>query len=133
MQNDQLHVSSRVSEAEWLATRLRPFGSGVGSIVPDGFPGYVRILHPSYGPGGEELRWADVAAKSGRTMHRLAQFHAINRARAGASIGTADPPETGNLEPNRLTSLCEVLRRHTNTPQFCWFCIWRGYGFLDDK
>lgn len=133
MQHDQLHASSRVIEAEWLATRLRPFASGVGSIVPDGFPAYVRILHPAYGPGGEELRWADVAANSGWTMHRLAQFHAVNRARAGASIATADPPETGNLEPNKLTILCGVLRRHTNMPQSCWFCVWRGYGWLDDK
>ena len=44
-----------------------------------------------------------------------------------------DPPEPGKLEPNRLTTLCEVLRQHTKTPQTCWFCVWRGYGCLDDK
>src|SRR3954471_12654614 len=113
MQHNELHASSRLAEADWIAPPLRPFGSGVASIVPDAFPAYVRILHPAYGPGSEILTWAEVAANSGRTMHRLAQFHAINRPTAGASIGTADPPKPGNLEPNRLTALCEVLRHHT--------------------
>ena len=79
------------------------------------------------------LTWADVAAKAGRTMHRLAQFHAINRVRAGTPIGTIEPPDNGNLEPSRLTSLCETLRRHTTTPQTCWFCVWNGYGWPDAK
>ena len=133
MQNDQLQASSRLAEADWIADRLRPFGSGVASIVPDGFPAYVRILHPAYGPGEELLTWAEIAADSGRIMHRLAQFHAISRPTAGASIGMVDPPEPGKLEPNRLTTLCEVLRQHTKTPETCWFCVWRGYGFLDEK
>jgi hypothetical protein len=82
MDQTRLHSSSRFVEAEWLARRLRPFGLAVTSIVPAGFPAYLRILHPAYGVNNESLRWADVAAKSGHTMHRLAQLHAISRGRS---------------------------------------------------
>jgi hypothetical protein len=133
MQHDRLHASSRLAEADWLAARLRPFGSGVASLVPGGFPAYVRILHPANGPGDAMRTWADVAASSGRLMHSLAQFHAISRPETGASIGAVDPPRIGNLEPNRLMSLCEVLRQHTKAPQTCWFCVWDGYGWLHEK
>jgi hypothetical protein len=26
--------------------------------------------------------------------------------------------------------LVDVLRRHTSTPDRCWFCLWDGYGYL---
>jgi hypothetical protein len=133
MQHDQLHASSRLTEADWVAARLRPFGSGVASIVPDGFPAYVRILHPASGPGSDLLTWATVAAKSGRTMHRLVQFHAISASTEAVSIRTVVPPGPGNLELSRLTRLCAVLRQHTKTPQSCCFCLWNGYGWLDDR
>jgi hypothetical protein len=78
--NDQaLHPSAEVTPADWLGPRLRRFGSAVAGVVPDRFPAYVRILHPARGPDGLPVRWAEVAAWSGRTMHRLAQFHAIRR------------------------------------------------------
>jgi hypothetical protein len=78
--NDQaLHPSAEVTVADWLGPRLRRFGSAVAGVVPDRFPAYVRILHPARGPDGLPVRWAEVAAWSGRTMHRLAQFHAIRR------------------------------------------------------
>jgi hypothetical protein len=124
----RLHPSSRLVEAEWLAPRLRPFGSGVASVVPDGFPAYSRILHPARCLDGEQIRWADVAVKSGSTMHRLVQFHAINPVWEGA-VG---PPEPGNLPPNLLRVLCAVLAEHTSTPDSCCFCLWDGYGWLHD-
>jgi hypothetical protein len=78
--NDQaLHPSAEVTVADWLGPWLRRFGSAVAGVVPDRFPAYVRILHPARGPDGLPVRWAEVAAWSGRTMHRLAQFHAIRR------------------------------------------------------
>jgi hypothetical protein len=79
------------------------------------------------------LRWAEVAANCGRSMHRLAQFHAISRPNARAPIETVEPPAQGNLQPNLLRSLCSVLRRHTRTPDSCWFCLWTGHGWLDDR
>jgi hypothetical protein len=79
-------------------------------------------------------------------MHRLVQFHAIER--LGLSSSTVDsrskedggmvnplatiidPPDNGNLRPNLLTALCQVLAEHTNTKDRCFFCIWEGHGWL---
>jgi hypothetical protein len=78
-------------------------------------------------------------------MHRLVQFHAIEQARSSLSTvdrqsrsygeivnGLVHPPDTGTLEPARLTALCEVLAQHTNTKDSCFFCIWEGHGWLPD-
>jgi hypothetical protein len=114
--------------------RLRRFGSAVAAVVPDRFPAYVRILHSARGPDARPVRWAEVAAWSGRTMHRLAQFHAISRPAASAPTGPPpwngeDPPD-GNLPAELLRILCGVLAEHTSTSQSCWFCLWDGYGWL---
>jgi hypothetical protein len=65
-------------------------------------------------------------------MHRLAQFHAINR----PSITGVDPavngPENGNLIPQLLKTLCATLSGYTRTPGACFFCLWEGYGWLRD-
>jgi hypothetical protein len=129
-----LHPSADITAADWLGPRLRPFGSAVAAVVPDGFGAYVRILHPARGPGGRPVRWAEVAAWSGRGMHRLAQFHAISRASPAAGSGPApwdgeDPPD-GNLPVELLGVLCATLAEHTSTPRSCRFCLWDGYGWL---
>lgn len=90
-------------------------------------------MHPARGINGDSLRWADVAIGSGRTMHRLAQFHAINRPNFSVSESAVEPPEPGNLPLDLLKSLCTVLRQHTKTPNSCWFCLWEGYGWLRDS
>ena len=132
MHQTRLDSSSRLGETEWLLRRLLPFGTAVTSIVPSGFAAYLRILHPAHGANEESIRWASVAAKSGRTMHRLAQFHAISRPKVELSMDAVTPPEPGNLRSDLLTNLCEVLAQHTNTSESCFFCLWEGYGWLTE-
>jgi hypothetical protein len=133
--NDQeLHPAADVTAADWLGPRLRRFGSAVTAVVPDGFPAYVRILHPARGPDDRPVRWAEVAAWSGRTMHRLVQFPAISRpapaARTGPAPWDGEPPPDGNLPAELLRVLCATLPQYTSTPNSCWFCLWDGYGWL---
>ena len=136
MFESKLRPSTKIFEAQWLAPRLRGFGSGVASIVPDGFAAYVRILHPARAAGvkDEPVTWAEVAARSGGRMHRLVQFHAIARTNpldtGSPSPFGVDPPENGNLPPHLLTVLCDVLAEHTSTQESCWFCLWDGYGWI---
>lgn len=142
MQEPKLYSSTRLDEAEWLSPRLRSSGS-VASIVPDGFPAYVRIFHPSRGPYDQLSTWAEVAARSGRTMHRLAQFHAIEQHRASVDHesrsygevinGLVNPPNNGSLQSDLLAALCEILAEHTTTRESCFFCLWDGHGWLPDK
>jgi hypothetical protein len=133
--NDQgLHPLADVSAADWLGPRLRRFGSAVAAVVPDGFPAYVRILHPVRGPDNRPVRWAEVAAWSGRTMDRLVQFHAIARPTAWMPRDPApwdgQPPPDGNLPADLLGILCATLAEHTSTTDSCWCCLWDGYGWL---
>jgi hypothetical protein len=129
-----LHPSAEIRAADWLGPRLRRFGSAVAAVVPDGFPAYVRVLHPARGTSDRPVRWAEVAAWSGHTMHRLAQFHAIGQPAGAAPTEPAPwdgaPPPNGNLPDGLLRILCATLAEHTSTPDSCWFCLWDGYGWL---
>ncbi|MGC2662283.1 MAG: hypothetical protein WA324_30335 [Bryobacteraceae bacterium] len=134
MLESKLRPSTQIVAAEWLAPRLRSFGSAVAAVVPDDFPAYVRILHPARGVKDEPITWAEVAARSGSTMHRLVQFHAIARSDPFGSGRPSpfgiEPPDSGNLPANLLISLCAVLPEHTSTEDSCWFCLWDGYGWI---
>lgn len=134
----RLRHSTRVDEGDWIASRLAPFASGVSAIVPTGFEAYIRVLHPvpvvNTGPAErqEHVTWAEVAQRTGATMHPLAQYEAIagihrSSRRERARVGE---PRTGHLEPGTLEVLCAVLARHTGTPERCWFALWEGYGWM---
>src|SRR5262249_49747803 len=97
------------------------------SVVPSGFPAYSRILHPARGMNGEEIRWADVAVKSGSTMHRLVQFHAINRPPVTISEVAVAPPEPGNLASDLLRVLCAALAKHTRAPDSFLLVLLMGW------
>jgi hypothetical protein len=119
--------SERIGESDWLVPRLSGYRSVV-SVVPDGFPAYVRILHPARSRSGAPVRWAQIAAWSGRTMHRLAEFHRISDPLPSFG-GEPEPwdeqePEAGNLAPDLMRVLCTALREYTTTSDACWFCVW---------
>ena len=44
------------SPADWVANGVGPFGSGVGSLIPDGYAAYARILHPGVSSGGMPIQ-----------------------------------------------------------------------------
>lgn len=123
------------AEMSWIAPALRPFAKGVGSFVPPVFEGYARVLHPAAGPHGHPIRWAEVAAWSGGTVHALVQWVPMARPRQPAS--SAPPflaaPADGRLLPATLAALCEVLANHTTTPDECYFGIWEGWGWIPDE
>ncbi len=128
---NQLQPSDRIVESDWLVPRFR--GSGVAGIVPDGFSAYVRILHPARSRSGTPVRWEQIAAWSGRAMHRLAEFHRIADPMPGYGNGVrpwdGHEPRAGDLVQDSLRALCANLHQHTTTADACWFCIWDGYGW----
>ncbi|HET7305523.1 MAG TPA: hypothetical protein VFJ12_13345 [Segeticoccus sp.] len=153
----RLEWSTDVEQADWIRGRLAPFHSGeVTSVVPRGFPAYARVLHPARGPAGRAVRWAEVAARSGVEMLPETQFHEIallppgddpasascdDAASASCDdtapesrdhlplVSTVQAPEEGTLRAADATVLADVLRRHTSSPDDCWFCLWDGYGW----
>ena len=135
MKQQGLQPSVRIVESDWLVSRLRFFGSGVAGVVPDGFSAYVRILHPARcATNNDPVSWAQVAAWSGCSMHRLVQFHRIAESLPSYGIGPkpwdGQSPEPGNLPIDLLRVLCATLGEHTRTGNSCWFCLWDGYGWL---
>ena len=127
-----LHPSSRLVEAEWLMPQLALSARGWPQCIPEGFPVYSRILHPARGINDEPIGSADVAIKSGCTMHRLVQLGYQSPTVFGLA-GHLEEPENGNLPSGLLRILCAALAEHTSTPDSCWFCLWEGYGWLHDS
>lgn len=134
MWTDQVELLTTVTAADWIRPRLADGFGNVADVIPAGFAAYARVLHPVEGVREEPLRWADVAAVTGRTIHPEVQWHAL--------IGAPDPwnPQSdlwaegesarGNLALPQLLALCEVLARHTSTPDDCYFALWEGWGQL---
>jgi hypothetical protein len=133
MTSPRLLQTDDVTPAAWIAPRLGVFASGVHGVIPAGFEAYARILHPALSDADQLTRWREVAAATGTVDHSLMQFHALvgvspfdSQVRSGAWTGST--PEQGNLEPESLAALLDVLAGHTATDAQCCFCLWDGYG-----
>jgi hypothetical protein len=126
--------SEAVENADWIGARLHPFKAyDVGAVVPTGFAAYARILHPAF-TRDQQVRWAKVAAWSGRVIHPEVQFHSLVPSPPGHRPGTEPfvcPPRNGVLPESQVRALAGVLSRHTTTRDKCWFCLWDGYGDLN--
>lgn len=133
---DELTASDTVESAQWIRDRLHAFAKDVGSVVPAGLDSYARIFHPAWWSEDNaeiEVRWSDVAAWSGRTVHAEMQFHSIAVPVPGRQSGPlpwSGEPRLGILSREQASALIGLLAKHTSTPERCWFCLWDGYGYL---
>ncbi|MGF7142789.1 hypothetical protein HNQ56_001207 [Anaerotaenia torta] len=124
--------------ATWLEASIeKPWGRGdnanyAAAIIPRGFKSYARLLHPGYiGNGEREVSWSEVAEHFMRKPHAQMQWHAITKSHhSGISSVGFKAPNTGSLPQNQAKVLVEILRKHTTTPQDCYFAIWDGWGFF---
>ncbi|MEO7837290.1 MAG: hypothetical protein ABIS21_06575 [Acidimicrobiales bacterium] len=63
------------------------------------------------------------------------QFHWISRPRGQRppeGYHPGDGPSWGSLPVPERRVLVEVLARYTTTPDSCLFCVWEGWGALDE-
>ncbi len=128
----RVELCSDNAAAAWIRPRLMSFASGVGAILPPVFEAYARILHPARARDGSPVPWEAVAAWSGGTVHALAQWVPMAHGR-GASLSARPfqvPPSNRDFPPAMLTALCDLLARHTTTPDLCYFGVWEGYGWV---
>ena len=128
----RVELCSDNGAASWIRPRLMSFASGVGAFVPPVFEAYARVLHPAGADDGSPVTWAEVAAWSGGKVHALAQWvpmaHGHGSPRSTSPFKA--PPPSGDLPPATLAALCDVLSRHTTTPDQCYFGVWDGYGWI---
>jgi hypothetical protein len=103
-----------LSAAEWIAPRLLPWGTGMGtpvtSVVPVGFDAYVRVFHPAGAPApAETATWQEVADWSGGTFHPLAQFERMS---IPLMPDPSPPPfDQAPGQGNLMPALCDLLVR----------------------
>lgn len=117
------------SAARWIEGNLRGPWGRVSRAVPDIFEAYGRLFHPAYTARGCSRRWEDVASELGRRMHPLVQWHTLVGLRSPADLpGSEWPgaPEVGLLTAQVLRPLCDVLARHTQRSEECFFGYWTG-------
>lgn len=128
--------TGEVARGDWIRDRLAGWGN-VGGVVPRGFEAYARILHPITAYRGEETvpwRWAEVAARTGRTMHPLVQSQRLFGSEP-ADLEFPDGwspslPEEGRLEPELLAQLTGHLRTH-GREQAITLGVWCGWGEIN--
>jgi hypothetical protein len=128
-----------VSPGAWIrdAVTGREWAT-VASLIPDVFDSYVRLFHPAVRYAGDvdiEVRWSEVADANGTAAHRLMQWPAITGGWDFVSEDDQSPlwddsPAEGHLPVSVAARLSAVLRRHTATPDDCWFGVWHGWGSI---
>jgi len=127
-------AATDTSSAEWLNDEIRLVGTDwVPATAGTRWPAYARVFHPLDDDDPAAPRWADIARQHGHTMHPGVDWNAIrSRPPMQSFSGRGSPgnPEWGLLRPHALTRLCEILRRHTTTPDTCWFALWEGWGWM---
>jgi hypothetical protein len=126
-----------VSAGAWIAEAVagRPWGT-VAAVVPAVFPAYARVLHPAvrYVEDDDvDVPWAEVAAANGTVAHPLMQWPGVTGGwefigEDDQSPVWDDSPAEGHLPSGVAARLAAVLRRHTGTPDDCWFGVWQGWG-----
>lgn len=122
-----MHSVANVDGALWGFERVAPFNSySVGSLVPQGFDRYARILHPGWRIEEQRrvpVRWGDMAARTGRRAHALMHWSTI----APPNMTEIEPPDEGTIPRDVALPLRDILLRHTSRDP-CWLGVWSGYG-----
>ena len=131
-QSEGIRIPDDASSASWIEPELHEVFGAVCSVVPARYPAYARIFHPGYSSGGDPVSWGSVARTTGRTMHPLAQWHAL--------IGSPDPddlsdsrwsggqPDRGALPQQVWTSLRHIIGREMHLSEECLGALWTGWG-----
>lgn len=128
--------ATNAEPAAWIPKCLHPFAMDVGSIIPDVFPAYARVLHPPYRltPDGEmtPVRWREIAAANNRSVAAEMQLLDISceptRFSASGEELWNQQTQIGNLPREIAERLAAILPAHTLTPESCWIAIWEGFG-----
>src|SRR5450631_1102908 len=121
-----------VGPGDWIGPRLGRFGGSVVSVVPGGFEGYARVLHPADSFGdGRPVRWGDVANWSGLPLRSNGRFHSVALPPEAPQHEAPwqGSPRQGTLTGPDAERLVELLRPWTATPDECRFALWDGYGW----
>jgi hypothetical protein len=130
-------VEDDVTPGQWIADAVRADFT-VGSLLPPVFEAYARVFHPATRFDDVEdvdVTWAEVAAANATVAHPAMEWGSITGLMEFFDGADQSPlwnmaPALGHLPEHVARRLVEVLRRHTTTPDDCWFGVWNGWGGL---
>jgi hypothetical protein len=129
-------VETDVGPGSWIAERTDDrTWAAVATFLPRGFAAYCRVMHPAWRYAGDddvEVTWAEVARHNGTVAHPRMSWVALTGDWDYWSQDCQPPvwhraPDEGHLPAVVADRLVPVLRRHTATPDDCWFGIWHGH------
>jgi hypothetical protein len=123
-------VEDDVTAARWIADAVRDDAT-VGSLVPPVFEAYARVFHPAARYAGDDdvdVTWAQVAAANATIAHPAMEWGSITGLMEFFDQADQTPlwdgaPARGHLPAHVAHALAAVLRRHTGTPEDCWFGV----------
>ena len=137
---DGLEFCEDVSPGRWVEEGLSGFARGQLPAAPG-----VSRLRPGVSSGlpGRLRRAAGpvvstVASWTGRTVHPLMQFNRIAGMGDDARDMYPDPPwgehpQYGSIPEAELRTLVDILYGFTTTPHRCFFGLWEGRGYIDNR
>ena len=120
-----------VTAGRWVEDGFSTDFASVGALVPGGFEGYARVLHPALDEAVQPVKWATVAEWAGRVHHPLMSFEGISSPVADHGLRLPpwrEDPNHGSLDEEVATELSALLGQFTDTPEHCYFGVWEGYG-----
>ena len=123
---ENLVPAGSASSADWLARGFTGPPLLVGTFVPETFPAVVRVLNPLAGDAGRKLSWAAVTQELGIPLNGAAVGDRLCRDYEAATDETINV-DFGTLDYEVAAALADILRRHTTTPDRCFFAAWAGY------
>jgi hypothetical protein len=135
-----MKAATDAESANWILDLLHPFAQDVGSVIPDCFQAYVRVMHPAHfgftAGTAVPVRWSDIAAENEWTVQQEMQQVGIMAMPSRFSRHTgkmlwSSHPEIGRMPRDIATRLMQTLRLHTSSSDRCWFAIWEGWGDLN--
>jgi hypothetical protein len=122
-------VETHLLAADWIVRCYEGRAAGVASLVPPVFESYARVFHPAIRYAGDDdvdVTWAEVARANGTVAHPVMEWASITGStdffgEDNQSPLWDDSPAMGHLPEHVAAAVASVLRRHTGTPDDCWF------------
>jgi hypothetical protein len=127
MQDSKLEVTDGAVAGAWIEPRLGGEFGAVTLQAPRGYEAYARVFHPATDSEGKSVRWADVAKACGKVAHCEMQWHAL--------VTPPDPvgdPSLGEMDPDELDALSEILAAYTSDPDDCFFGLCDIWAWVDE-
>jgi hypothetical protein len=123
-------AESDPSSGDWIPAAVLDDDT-VAALVPPVFDAYARVFHPAARYAGDDdvdVPWGEVAAANATIAHPAMEWGSITGLMEFFDEADQSPlwdgaPARGHLPAHVAQAMTAVLRRHTSSPEDCWFGV----------